>query len=150
MTSSSGHFIYCVTSDIFWKTGASQISKGLTFSHLSSSKLGTNVLIADYYLNQLVNNRSMTPTQVEGDFAGKTRTSTSRGNPVTQESSECSEAQEAAHVSETDLDVSEMETLPYTASPTHREPSGQMSGQVAADEEEEDALQLVREIFFSR
>lgn len=88
------------------------------------------------------------------------------------ESSECSEAQEAAYVSETDLDVSEMETLPYTKSPTHQAPSGQTSEplqaqaagrnvgleaerrtenpQTAAEEEEEDALQLVREIFFTR
>lgn len=90
-----------------------------------------------------------------------------------RESSERSEAQEAAYVSETDLDVSEMETLPYTKSPTHQEPRGQTSQplqaraagrnvgpeaerrkekspQMAADKEEEDALQLVREIFFSR
>lgn len=67
-----------------------------------------------------------------------------------------------------------METLPYTKSPTHQEPGGQMSGpgqgqgqgarrnvgleagrkkensQEAAEEEEEDAFQLVREIFFTR
>lgn len=90
-----------------------------------------------------------------------------------QESSERREAQEAAYVSETDLDVSEMKTLPYTKSPTRQEPRGQMSEalqaqaagmnvglepegrkqnslQIAEDEEEEDALQLVREIFFTR
>lgn len=110
---------------------------------------------------------------MEDCSAGKTRASTSRENPALQESSECSEAQEAAaYVSETDLDVSEMDTLPYTKSPTHQEPGGQMSGpgqgqgarrnvgleagrkkensQEAAEEEEEDAFQLVREIFFTR
>lgn len=95
---------------------------------------------------------------------GKTRSSTSRENPVTQESSECSEAEEAAHVSETDVDVSEMETLPYATSPTHQGPSGQTSEPLQAraasgsaglevdrkeDEKEEDPLRLVREIFFS-
>lgn len=101
--------------------------------------------------------------KVEDGFAGKTRASTSRENPAMQE---------AAYVSETDLDVSEMETLPYTKSPTHQEPGGQMSepgrgqgarrnvgleagrkkqnSQEAAEEEEEDAFQLVREIFFAR
>lgn len=89
-----------------------------------------------------------------------------------RQSSECSEAQEAAYVSETDLDLSEMETLPYTKGPTHQEPGGQMSepaqgqgarrnvgleagrqkenSQEAAEEEEEDAFQLVRDIFFTR
>lgn len=85
-----------------------------------------------------------------------------------QESSECSDAQDAAHVSETDLDVSQMETMPYTTSPASQEPGGWTSEpphaqaasrsvgleaerrKRAADEEEEDELQLVRDIFFSR
>lgn len=86
-------------------------------------------------------------------------------------------SEEAAYVSETDLDVSEMETLPYTTSPTRREPRGQRSDpaegqgprrnvgleaggkvenpQMPADaggekKDEDDAFQLVREIFFTR
>lgn len=114
-----------------------------------------------------INTQSLTPTQVEDDFVKKTRTSIE--NPVIPESSECSEGQEAAHVSETDLDVFEMETLPYVESPTHPEPRGPISEPLQAqatedkrrnenqpmveeekEEEEEDALQLVREIFFTR
>lgn len=89
-----------------------------------------------------------------------------------EESSDCSDAQETAYVSETDLDITESETVPYTGSPQCQGPEGQRSGpvqdhgslrnvgleaerkvehsQVPADAgEEDDALQLVREIFFS-
>lgn len=85
------------------------------------------------------------------------------------ESSECSDAQDT-YVSETDLDLTELETVPYTKSPQHQEPEGQGSGPVQdhgrlrkvglkadrrgegsqkAAGEEDDALQLVREIFFT-
>ncbi|KAG7217436.1 hypothetical protein INR49_021603 [Caranx melampygus] len=92
---------------------------------------------------------------------------------VEEESTDCSEAQEETYISETDLDVTEVETLPYTNSQRFQEPEAQRSGPVqdhsgavisepAADkkeersqtitdakEEEDDALRLVREIFFT-
>lgn len=107
-------------------------------------------------------------------FVGKKKASTSREKLVIEEeSSDCSDAQETTYISETDLDVSEMETLPYTESPPHQEPRGHRSdsvhgqgalrnvgveaerkvehSQMPADAGEEDgALQLVREIFFTR
>lgn len=97
---------------------------------------------------------------------------------VEEESSDCSEAQEATYISETDLDVTEVETLPYTNSQRFQGPEEQRSGPVQnhsgaviselegdkkeehsqtitgakeAEEEEDDdeALRLVREIFFT-
>ncbi|XP_035859218.1 uncharacterized protein si:ch211-127m7.2 isoform X2 [Sander lucioperca] len=94
--------------------------------------------------------------------------------PVTleEESSDCGDASEKTYVSETDLDITEVETLPYTKSPQHQGPGGQESGPVQdrgglvnvgleAEEkeehsqmpteaaEEDDAMRLVREIFFT-
>lgn len=89
-----------------------------------------------------------------------------------KESSGCSDAQGTEYVSETELDITELETVPYTKSPQHQGPEVQGSGpaqdhggvmkvglkadrreersQMAADAgEEDDALQLVREIFFT-
>lgn len=89
-----------------------------------------------------------------------------------EESSDCSDAQETVYVSETDLDITELETVQYTESAERQGPEGQRSGpvqdhsvlrnvgleaerkvehsQVPADAgEKDDALQLVREIFFS-
>ncbi|XP_040893329.1 uncharacterized protein si:ch211-127m7.2 [Toxotes jaculatrix] len=91
---------------------------------------------------------------------------------LVEESSDCSDALEMTYVSETDLDITEMETVPYTKSQQQQEPEGQRSGpvqdhsgllnaeleaekrekhlQVPADAaEEDDALRLVREIFFT-
>lgn len=83
------------------------------------------------------------------------------------ESSDCSVALE--YISETDLDVTEVETLPYPTSPQHpeaeRRPGASQGccGPINTDmniiketkrtpegaTEEDDALQLVREIFFT-
>lgn len=101
-------------------------------------------------------------------------TSKTRAKLVKEESTDSSDTQETAYVSETDLDTTELETVSYTKSPQHHGPEGQRSllvqdhdgllnegledkrkeehSQMPAEEEEEDdddALQLVREIFFS-
>ncbi|XP_035859217.1 uncharacterized protein si:ch211-127m7.2 isoform X1 [Sander lucioperca] len=103
-----------------------------------------------------------------------TATSKAIAKPVTleEESSDCGDASEKTYVSETDLDITEVETLPYTKSPQHQGPGGQESGPVQdrgglvnvgleAEEkeehsqmpteaaEEDDAMRLVREIFFT-
>ncbi|XP_073328022.1 uncharacterized protein [Pagrus major] len=92
--------------------------------------------------------------------------------PLEESSSDSGDAQDATCISETDLDITEVETLPYTRSLQHRGPEGQRSGpvqdhgnlmkveleaekkqehsQLPADAaEEDDALRLVREIFFT-
>lgn len=89
-----------------------------------------------------------------------------------EESSDCSDAGDETYVSETDLDITELETVQFTGSQQHQEPKGQRSDpvqdqagvinagleaeqkqehrQMPADAvEEDDALRLVREIFFS-
>ncbi|KAK5867527.1 hypothetical protein PBY51_012005 [Eleginops maclovinus] len=91
-----------------------------------------------------------------------------------EESSDSGEALVSMYVSETDMDITDVETLPYTKSQQHQGPEGHRSGPVqdhsvpvnveleaeeeeghsqvlaeAVQEEEEDALRLVREIFFS-
>lgn len=82
-----------------------------------------------------------------------------------------SHVEDTTYVSETDLDITELETLPYASSPLQQKPVVQRSrpgprgqdsddlldvelekegkAQMAADAEDEDGLQLVREIFFS-
>ncbi|XP_034542033.1 uncharacterized protein si:ch211-127m7.2 [Notolabrus celidotus] len=78
------------------------------------------------------------------------------------EPSDCSEIQDSTYVSETDTDITEMETVPYTRSLQHQELEGQRSGpggQTKTEEEhaqmpsdaaeEDDALRVVREIFFT-
>ncbi|XP_056243454.1 uncharacterized protein si:ch211-127m7.2 [Seriola aureovittata] len=98
--------------------------------------------------------------------------SKTKAKPVTEEdSSDCSDAQDATYVSETDLDITEVETVPYTESQRHQGPEGQRSGSVQnhsglknielvvekrgeclqppADTGDDDALRLVREIFFT-
>lgn len=83
---------------------------------------------------------------------------------------EHSDLEDTTYVSETDLDFTELETLPYANSPLQQKPVGQRTGPVQdcnalvdveqekegnaqmaaeAEEEDEDGLQLVREIFFS-
>lgn len=93
--------------------------------------------------------------------------------PVTEASGEDSsdrdDALETTYVSETDLDVTELETLPYTKSPqdqgresertgavqdhsdvTKGQPEVETHSQTKADAaEDDDALRLVREIFFT-
>ncbi|KAF1386617.1 hypothetical protein PFLUV_G00096720 [Perca fluviatilis] len=94
--------------------------------------------------------------------------------PVTleEESLDCGDAPEKTYVSETDLDITEVETVPYAKSPQHQGPGGQRSGPVqdrgglvnvgldaeekeehsqmpAEAAEEDDAMRLVREIFFT-
>ncbi|XP_069385050.1 uncharacterized protein [Paralichthys olivaceus] len=84
-----------------------------------------------------------------------------------EESSDCPDAQEVTYISETDLDITEVETLPYTKGQGLR---GQRSGPVQGPggllnpeldpdrpversqtpaDAEDDGLQLVREIFFT-
>lgn len=80
-----------------------------------------------------------------------------------------SHVEDTTYVSETDLDITELETLPYASSDLQQKPVVQRSrpgqdsddlldvekkkegkAQMAADaEEDEDGLQLVRKIFFS-
>lgn len=81
-----------------------------------------------------------------------------------------SHVEDTTYVSETDLDIMELETLSYASSPLQEKPVGQRSGQVQdcndlldvelekegnaqmaaeAEEEDKDGLQLVRDIFFS-
>lgn len=83
-----------------------------------------------------------------------------------EEPSDCDDL-ETTYVSETDLDITEVETLPYTKSPQHLESKGEKT-EAAQDDgglmnvkaeinketlqmpaDENDALQLVREIFFT-
>ncbi|XP_061578025.1 uncharacterized protein si:ch211-127m7.2 isoform X1 [Cololabis saira] len=88
-----------------------------------------------------------------------------------EESSDCcGDDPDMTYVSETDLDITELETLPYTKSPQHTGPDGKRSGQAqnnrglknvdveaeggklptpADPAAEDDALQLVRDIFFT-
>ncbi|XP_051239399.1 uncharacterized protein si:ch211-127m7.2 [Dicentrarchus labrax] len=89
-----------------------------------------------------------------------------------EESSDCGDALESTYVSETDMDITEVETVPYAKSPQHQGSEGQRSGPVrdrggvvnvgldSEDREEhsqmpkdaveeDDALRLVREIFFT-
>lgn len=103
----------------------------------------------------------------------KPASSKTKAEAVEEESSDCRDAQEMAYVSETDYDITEMERVPYTKSPQYQRPEGQRSGplqdhsglritdpeakkrqqhsQMPADttEEEDDALRLVQEIFFT-
>ncbi|XP_071357378.1 uncharacterized protein [Trachinotus anak] len=108
----------------------------------------------------------------------KPASSKTKAKPVMEaleeESSDCSDAQEMTYVSETDLDITEVETVPYTESQQHRGLEAQRSGPVqnhsgvinveleaekreersqmpsdAGEEEDDDALRLVREIFFT-
>lgn len=90
--------------------------------------------------------------------------------PLEEESSDCCDDLEMTYVSETDLDIAEVETVPYCRNPQHPEPEGERSAsaqgrlgrspnnnlkaekesaQLSTAAEEDDALQLVREIFFS-
>ncbi|KAM3610013.1 uncharacterized protein V6R79_023872 [Siganus canaliculatus] len=88
--------------------------------------------------------------------------------PVTEEvSSDSTDAEDMTYVSESDLDITEMETVPYVKNTHHQEPAGQRSrpgldhvGQEVEEEEKQlemptdeaendDALRLVREIFFT-
>ncbi|XP_034735039.1 uncharacterized protein si:ch211-127m7.2 isoform X2 [Etheostoma cragini] len=86
-----------------------------------------------------------------------------------EESSDCNDAPEKTYVSETDSDITEVETVPYTRSPQHQGPGGQRSASVKdhaglvnvgldaevkeehsqMQAEEDDAMRLVREIFFT-
>lgn len=90
--------------------------------------------------------------------------------PVTEAleeaSLDCCDAQETTYVSETDVDMTEVEKVPYTRSPQRQGPGGQRSEPVQDHggimnaglepekkqeraAEDDDALRLVREIFFT-
>lgn len=82
-------------------------------------------------------------------------------------SSDHSHGHDTTYVSETDMDIAELETLAYTSSPLQQKPASQTSGPVQDSNElfnvelekdgnaqtkakgDEDGLQLVQEIFFS-
>uniref|UniRef100_A0A1A7YXW7 Uncharacterized protein n=2 Tax=Iconisemion striatum TaxID=60296 RepID=A0A1A7YXW7_9TELE len=93
-----------------------------------------------------------------------------KAKPLTEileeSSSDCSADPETTYVSETDLDITEAETLSYQKSPEHPESEGEKpkhaqddhklmnmetekEKQMAEDAVEDEALQLVREIFFT-
>ncbi|XP_035801607.2 uncharacterized protein si:ch211-127m7.2 [Amphiprion ocellaris] len=82
-----------------------------------------------------------------------------RGN-LEEESSDGGDDLDMTYVSETDLDITEVETVPYTTSPHHAGSEGQRSEPVQdhvdleaekrkEQPQEDDALRLVREIFFT-
>uniref|UniRef100_UPI0037E7FB8A uncharacterized protein n=1 Tax=Semicossyphus pulcher TaxID=241346 RepID=UPI0037E7FB8A len=89
----------------------------------------------------------------------KPATSKTLTEALQEDSFDCSDAQEMTYVSETDVDITEVETVPYTRSSQHQVPEGQRSGPETkkehsqkpanAAEEEDDALCLVRQIFFT-
>jgi len=117
-------------------------------------------------------------TQVEDQAAASTvnlrdnsATSKERAKLLTleEEPSDCEDALEMTYVSETDTDITEVQTVPYTHSPLHQGPEGQRSGPeqdrgglvsigLEAEEkeehsqlpaEEDDSLRLVRDFFFT-
>lgn len=85
------------------------------------------------------------------------------------QSSDHSHGQDTMYVSETDVDIADLETVPYTSSPPQQKPVSHWSGPVQEYNElliveleeegnaqttpkrmeDENGLQLVREIFFS-
>ncbi|XP_075998403.1 uncharacterized protein LOC142992027 [Genypterus blacodes] len=106
---------------------------------------------------------------VETDFNIEDEPDKSHTEPeILEESSFDADAQDLTYVSETDLDITEVETLPYTSEPD-QQAEGQRSGPcqdhsrmlnpvLEAEQskepsqmpaEEDDAFRLVREIFFS-
>ncbi|XP_068579508.1 cell cycle regulator of non-homologous end joining [Cebidichthys violaceus] len=78
---------------------------------------------------------------------------------VEEESSDCGDVLETTYVSETDMDITEVETVPYTnRSGPEQDRGGLVKVGLEAEEkeehsqvpaEEDDALRLVREIFFT-
>ncbi|XP_068459588.1 uncharacterized protein si:ch211-127m7.2 [Clinocottus analis] len=120
------------------------------------------------------------PTDLQVEDEAAATTVDTRGNAASskkiaklltleEESSDCGDALETTYVSETDTDITEVETLPYTDNLQHPGPEGQRSGPgrdrgglvsigLEAEEkeehsqspaEEDDALRLVRDIFFT-
>ncbi|CAK6968973.1 uncharacterized protein si:ch211-127m7.2 [Scomber scombrus] len=123
-----------------------------------------------------------TSQQVEdktGDTTVKMRVKTAASKTIAEpvmealeeESLDCVDAQEMTYVSETDLDITEVQTVPYTEIPQHQGSEGQRSepvqdhsgpvnaglqaekgetqAQTPEDAVEDDSLRLVREIFFT-
>lgn len=94
---------------------------------------------------------------------GKSTNSQLTVNPVAAEESpsDCTEDLDLTYVSESDLDITAVETLPYTSSRQHQTSERRHSGTVEDLEagkthespqtaaEDSDALRLVREFFFS-
>ncbi|XP_056273091.1 uncharacterized protein si:ch211-127m7.2 isoform X2 [Pseudoliparis swirei] len=105
------------------------------------------------------------------NLRGNSATSKERAKLLTleEEPSDCEDALEMTYVSETDTDITEVQTVPYTHSPLHQGPEGQRSGPeqdrgglvsigLEAEEkeehsqlpaEEDDSLRLVRDFFFT-
>ncbi|XP_068169393.1 uncharacterized protein si:ch211-127m7.2 [Antennarius striatus] len=128
-------------------------------SYLSNVSCEDAVLLAD---QKVVDTRM----KMEENSSTKKR---STNLLMEEESSDCSGIQEITCVSESDVDITEMGTVPYTTSPQHEGLEGQQCGAVQDDNrimdvglnagkkdlpsqmavEPDDALQLVREIFFS-
>ncbi|XP_070687264.1 cell cycle regulator of non-homologous end joining [Pempheris klunzingeri] len=113
-----------------------------------------------------------TTVKMREDPAASKTTAKRLTEALEEEPSDCSDAQETTYVSETDLDITEVGTVPYTKSPQQQGPEAQGSGpardrgslgnveleaemkeehsQTPADAaKEDDAFQLVREIFFT-
>ncbi|XP_022069404.2 cell cycle regulator of non-homologous end joining [Acanthochromis polyacanthus] len=85
---------------------------------------------------------------------------TAKRGHLKEESSDGGDDPDMTYVSETDLDITEVEMVPYTTSPQHPGSTGQRSEPVQdhtdldaekrkEQPQEDDALRLVREIFFT-
>lgn len=118
-----------------------------------------------------MSNPTVQEEEQEGDPCVKTSvhpvTSASALKPVMEASGEESSGDadpgESTYVSESDLDITEVETLPYTESPQCQGHEGQRSGPVqnqraekeeqthlaAEQDNDDDPFRLVREIFFT-
>ncbi|KAM4554209.1 uncharacterized protein V3H82_018471 isoform 1-T1 [Fundulus diaphanus] len=124
---------------------------------------------ATFPLHQQVVERKVKPAYRKDVHPGTPETTSKPvTSPLEEDSSDCCDDEDKTYVSETDLDITEVGTVPYINNPQHPEPQGEGSGsaqgcreptknslqaereierlQTAA--EEDDALQLVREIFF--
>ncbi|XP_038155882.1 cell cycle regulator of non-homologous end joining-like [Cyprinodon tularosa] len=120
-------------------------------------------------LHQQAGRKAKSPSAKEGHSGTAGMTSELVMLPLGEESSDCCEDLETTYVSETDLDITEVETVPYTRNSQHPEPGEERSGstqggcepmkdsvpaeneseQQKPAEEEDDAFRLVREIFFT-
>ncbi|XP_034735038.1 uncharacterized protein si:ch211-127m7.2 isoform X1 [Etheostoma cragini] len=122
----------------------------------------------DLLTDQKVEDKAVdTPVKIRENTA--TSKAIAKLGTLEEESSDCNDAPEKTYVSETDSDITEVETVPYTRSPQHQGPGGQRSASVKdhaglvnvgldaevkeehsqMQAEEDDAMRLVREIFFT-
>ncbi|XP_007545702.1 modulator of retrovirus infection homolog [Poecilia latipinna] len=123
---------------------------------------------ASFPLRQKVEGKANPTSRKDVDPATSEIKSKPVTSPLEEESSDCCDDLEMTYVSETDLDITEVETVPYCRNTQHPEPEGERSAsaqghcepnnnlqadkeseQLSTAAEEDDALQLVREIFFT-